>query len=480
MFVIIMPVYNTEKYLEEAIESILHQTLSFEENVFLHLVDDASSDGSLSVCRKYEKAYPNNIEVTHFEKNQGVSHARNSVLDRYREDGDVIVGFVDSDDKLEADVLEKVTAYYEKHPDIALASVEIRYFDAVDTEHKLNWRFREREVVDILEDYTFPQYYAGGVFVRGRALSMLRFDESMSFWEDAMAVNQVILEEGKYGLIGGAVYFYRKRPDDSSLVNQAWRDKSRYTSFLEEGYVQIMKYCRRKKRCILPYIQFLVAYHMRMFMMNSKAEVVSAVLTEEETVELRKHLRKILKKIKEDVIISLPTSLPIIESMLSIRKGKQVRVKRVYTEDDCLFCYRGKVLARMSERRIRLYRWTMKREGYEGFHKGQFMTPVYAMHKEDYIFAERDGVQIRSQELRCRENLIILGKRLRCYYHAMFAINLPDDWDKFKLGIHMDEGNVDVYMHDFYMNKEEDPRFADLYAEDEAETTTEEGESGEN
>lgn len=454
MFSIIMPVYNTEKYLEEAIESILHQTLSFEENVVLYLIDDASSDQSLSVCRRYEKSYPDNIKVTHFDQNQGVSHARNYALSECRDRGD-IVGFVDSDDRLGPDVLEKVLAYYERHPEVNLASVEVCYFDAVDTQHKLNWRFQEREVVNILEDYNFPQYYAGGVFLRGPALAALQFDETMSFWEDAMAINQVILQEGSYGLISGAVYYYRKRPDESSLVNQAWRDKSRYTSFLEEGYVRLMKYCRRKKFRILPYVQFLVAYHMRMFMMNSKAEVVAEVLTEEETVELRKHLKKILKKIDEDVIISLPTSLPIIESMLSIRKGRQVRVERVYTEDDCLFCYRGKVLARMSERRIRIWRKKLKRpRKYKGYREGQFMTPVYAMHKEDYIFAENEGVRVRSQEVKCRENLIILGKRLRCYYHAMFVIDLPPDWVKCRLGIHMEEGNVDVYMHDFYYCRE--------------------------
>lgn len=73
MFRIIIPVYNAEKYLTETIESVIHQTLSFKENICIHLIDDASSDNSLKICNEYKKKYPRNIIVTHFKQNKGVS-----------------------------------------------------------------------------------------------------------------------------------------------------------------------------------------------------------------------------------------------------------------------------------------------------------------------------------------------------------------------------------------------------------------------
>ena len=72
-----MPVYNAEKYLEKAVDSIINQTLSFKDNVVIHLIDDSSSDGSLELCNKYKAQYPDNFIVTHFEENQGVSAVRN-------------------------------------------------------------------------------------------------------------------------------------------------------------------------------------------------------------------------------------------------------------------------------------------------------------------------------------------------------------------------------------------------------------------
>lgn len=74
---IITAVYNVEEYLEEMIESVLEQTIGFE-NIQLILVDDGSVDSSGEICDRYAEQYPNNIVVVHKE-NGGVSTARNEV-----------------------------------------------------------------------------------------------------------------------------------------------------------------------------------------------------------------------------------------------------------------------------------------------------------------------------------------------------------------------------------------------------------------
>ena len=72
---IIIPIYNTKKYLEKCIESILDQTYPFWE---LILVDDGSTDGSWTICQKYS-IIDERIKI--FQKeNGGVSSARNMGL----------------------------------------------------------------------------------------------------------------------------------------------------------------------------------------------------------------------------------------------------------------------------------------------------------------------------------------------------------------------------------------------------------------
>lgn len=98
MISVIIPVYNGEKNLKECIDSILNQTYSDLEII---LVDDGSKDLSGKICDSYSQM-DFRIKVIH-QENQGVSAARNKGLDVAT--GDYIT-FVDSDDRLEADMYE--------------------------------------------------------------------------------------------------------------------------------------------------------------------------------------------------------------------------------------------------------------------------------------------------------------------------------------------------------------------------------------
>lgn len=90
MISIIVPIYNTSKYLRECIESILSQTYKDLEII---LIDDGSQDNSLAICKEYEKR-DNRIKVYH-KKNSGVSDTRNFGLSLAKGE---LISFCDSDD----------------------------------------------------------------------------------------------------------------------------------------------------------------------------------------------------------------------------------------------------------------------------------------------------------------------------------------------------------------------------------------------
>ena len=91
-FSIIVPVFNTAKYLRECIDSVISQNYS---NFELLLIDDGSTDTSIRICKDYQKKYPN-IKCF-FQQHEGVSHSRNVGIEN--SNGDYIV-FLDSDDYL--------------------------------------------------------------------------------------------------------------------------------------------------------------------------------------------------------------------------------------------------------------------------------------------------------------------------------------------------------------------------------------------
>ena len=95
---LIVPVYKTEKYLRQCIDSLINQTF---QDIEIILVDDGSPDNSPAICDEYA-AKDQRIKVIH-KKNAGVSEARNSGIDAAQ--GDFMM-FVDSDDWMELDGCE--------------------------------------------------------------------------------------------------------------------------------------------------------------------------------------------------------------------------------------------------------------------------------------------------------------------------------------------------------------------------------------
>lgn len=88
---IIVPVYNTEKYLRECVGSIIAQTIF--DRIEIILVDDGSADNSSDICNNFARKY-DNMAVIH-QANAGVSAARNAGIEKAR---GKYIGFVDSDD----------------------------------------------------------------------------------------------------------------------------------------------------------------------------------------------------------------------------------------------------------------------------------------------------------------------------------------------------------------------------------------------
>lgn len=115
---VIIPIYNTEKYLDECIQSVLNQT---QKEIEIILVDDGSTDYSSEIVDQYEKEYEN-IIVIH-QDNQKLGAARNN---GYRIARGKYVYFLDSDDYIAEDLFEKCYACAEEK------ELDFVFFDAYD------------------------------------------------------------------------------------------------------------------------------------------------------------------------------------------------------------------------------------------------------------------------------------------------------------------------------------------------------------
>ena len=97
---IIVPIYNSEKYLDECLLSIQNQSYT---NFEVLLINDGSTDNSNFICEKFVSQ---DVRFRHFsQENKGVSSARNYGL---KEASGEFITFIDSDDYVEANHLEEL------------------------------------------------------------------------------------------------------------------------------------------------------------------------------------------------------------------------------------------------------------------------------------------------------------------------------------------------------------------------------------
>lgn len=114
---IIVPVYNVEQYIKECFDSIAAQTYKGEiECIF---VDDCGQDDSVAILEQLIAEYkgPIQFSIVHHEHNKGLSGARNTGIRNAK--GDYLY-FIDSDDSITSDCIEKLTTLAEKYPGVEI------------------------------------------------------------------------------------------------------------------------------------------------------------------------------------------------------------------------------------------------------------------------------------------------------------------------------------------------------------------------
>ena len=313
---VISAVYNCEEYLEEAIDSIINQTLDFE-NIQIVLVDDGSSDGSGEICDRYKEEYPDNIVVIHKE-NGGVSSARNEGL-KYAE-GELL-NFMDADDKWGETVFQDAVRFMEVHPETDMVTFRMRYFDAKNGPHLLNRKFKTgKHVVDLRIHPDIIQNTVSCAFTRRSAWGDMQFDTSLKFAEDGKAATQIVTQKYTLGTIYKGFYYYRRHSGETVSATQgALQTYDWYLPRLKKFDLWALNIKDPLTGEVPRYIKYLVMYDMQWVMTNNQ---IDEVLSEEDREELYELVGKIVSQIDDY----------IIRAQKDLNKAKKIHVLRTKYE----------------------------------------------------------------------------------------------------------------------------------------------------
>ncbi len=233
---IIIPVYNTEKYLRRCIDSILNQTYKF---IQLILIDDGSSDECGKICDEYQ-IKDKRIKVIH-QENYGQAAARNRGLDAA--DGDFIA-FVDSDDYIEADMMEYLlNNLIEYKADIAVCGIRKVNLNG-NTAGYFNENLKDFFVFDTylamekLIDNNIMNFSVWDKLYKSKLFEDLWFKEGIIF-EDMQLIYQLLDKAEK--IVYSAAPKYNYVLSDNSSLRQDFNLNKMNAVYVYEEIIQFYK-----------------------------------------------------------------------------------------------------------------------------------------------------------------------------------------------------------------------------------------------
>ncbi|GBE20207.1 chondroitin synthase [archaeon BMS3Abin17] len=201
---IMIPAYNAEKFLPQALESALNQT--FRGSYEVLIVDDCSTDNSVEVIKDFQKKYPR-LRLINHRKNQGAGYTRNTLLEN--SGGDVLVG-LDNDDRLHPRALEKIVDCMNSNNKISFVYAN---HEEINEEGNLLGVFKKDECNKHFKDLILHFHFPGHPRAwRKESIGNMRFDPSLTGVEDYDFLLKVILSDWnnlQVGFIPEVLYSYR-------------------------------------------------------------------------------------------------------------------------------------------------------------------------------------------------------------------------------------------------------------------------------
>ena len=241
MISIVVPIYNGEKYIEDCIESILKQTYSDWE---LILIDNASTDDSYEICKEFADR-DDRIQVFHQYRNVGVSAARNLGIEKSKGE---FVTFIDADDWVETDYLERLLAIQKKKKaDLVICEYQKAYdkdreilrnrfgnkkvfmksaksnADGCAEQERKKCQLKVYDVKEYLEKYFLKgNTHCWGVLFTREALSGIYFPKGITIGEDMLFLMDVVWEARTIVVTNYKGYYY--------YINESGAMKKKFTS----------------------------------------------------------------------------------------------------------------------------------------------------------------------------------------------------------------------------------------------------------
>lgn len=314
---IVIPVYNAGDYLEECIESIVNQSIGFE-NLQVILVNDGSKDNSAEIidayCKKYENIKGIHLPESHslggFARNQGLTQVEGKYL-----------MFVDSDDFIDQKACEVMYEAITKNA----AQVVTANYKCMDQNGRI-WdkamfdqeKYKSCELKEA--NQTFFYLYCPSVCMKIFDATLIK-ENNIKFLEgvpaeDAYFSCNALLKSKKVCYVENVIYYYRRR--NTGEVSTSWMRNKKY--FINVNYAFKEIYQLFKTADKIEYYKFFYAKNLISLIYKF---IDSKLISNEERIELMNELYWFFEQSREFNIVLAQRSIEILLEYILDKKNEE-------------------------------------------------------------------------------------------------------------------------------------------------------------
>lgn len=207
---VIIPMYNSEKFIARCIDSILKQTIKIEK-IQIIIVNDGSQDNSKHIVEKYMQTYNNIVLID--KKNEGVSKARNTGISLAK---GKYISFVDSDDYIDCNMFKELCDMMEyKGCDIAISNMKfVTNNKLILKESILDLPYHKKVIsnynaLKYLLNYKIDGYMCNKVFKKDLFINNnIKFPENKTILEDMITLYKAIIHSKLIYITENCYYNY--------------------------------------------------------------------------------------------------------------------------------------------------------------------------------------------------------------------------------------------------------------------------------
>lgn len=209
---IIIPIYNSQNYLRDCLQSIKPNLQSKFEVI---LINDNSKDGSLKICKNFVKKFKNS-QLINLKKTKGVSNARNIGINLSK--GEFIC-FLDSDDQLANNFQKIILKYLNKYPNYDVFKIRSKYISGkiIDKNQIYHLKKGSKSLINSITNYNNFRATCWNFVVNKKLITANNINfKNIKVFEDQVFVSEILCLSKKHKVIPKSLY-ERRMQDPHSL-----------------------------------------------------------------------------------------------------------------------------------------------------------------------------------------------------------------------------------------------------------------------